>query len=108
MTTKRTNPNPMNTETEYMNGGVTSNLIKLAMESGYVPGPDEVLTMKAHDAMPKGVLYTQSQLEAKRSDVSSKERWDSFQDGYEDLYGPWAPVKPARRSAYDRKHYPRP
>lgn len=48
----------MNTSTEYMNGGVTSNLVKLFAAGGYKPTADELLTIAAHDAMPRnGQVY---------------------------------------------------
>lgn len=92
----------MNTETEYMNGGIAVNLIKLAMESGYKPTEEELLTIKAHDAMPRNRFYTQSQVEAKRNTI----KWQNIKDGYEDLYGDLSTVdaRPKRMSAYDRKH----
>jgi hypothetical protein len=92
----------MNNETEYMNGGVTSNLVKLAMEGGYKPTPDELLTIAAHDAMSNGVFYTESQLQQQRTAI----KWANATDGYEDLYGDLSKIdsRPKRMSAYDRKH----
>lgn len=92
----------MSKETEYMNGGVTNGLIQLAMDGGYKPTPDELLTMAAHDAMPRGKFYTQSQLDRKRMEI----KWSNAKDGYEDLYGDLSKLdtRPKRMSAYDRNH----
>jgi hypothetical protein len=53
---------PLSTETTYINGGVTNGLIKLFMEGGYVPTDEERLTMEAHETMPRGVEYTETEL----------------------------------------------
>ncbi len=98
----------MNTETEYINGGVTSNLVRLCAQDGYKPTAEELLTMAAHDAMPKGVWYTQSQIDAKRREIeqyadATMPSWRS--DEYLDLYGvPVPSERPRRMSAYDKKH----
>ena len=98
----------MNTSTEYMNGGVTSNIVKLAMEGGYNPTADELLTIAAHEAMPRNVFYTDEQLRAKREEIAAyadrtMPNWRK--DEYLDLYGvPTPSPRPKRMSAYDRKH----
>ena len=80
----------MNTETEYMNGGVTNNLLKLMMADGLKVSASEMLTMAAHDAMPRNRFYTDSQIEAKKASIKAKADklmpgWES--DPYLDLYG---------------------
>lgn len=98
----------MNTETEYINGGVASNLVCLAAASGYVPTADELLTIAAHDAMPRGVAYTQTELDDMRKKIErcadrTMPEWRECR--YLDLYGvPVPPSRPARMSAYDRRH----
>jgi hypothetical protein len=102
----------MNTQTEYMNGGVTNNLLKLMAESGRKMSAEEMLTTAAHDAMPRGVFYTEDQLQAKRAEMKAKADaimpgWEN--DEYLDLYGiPAESPRPSRMSAYDRKHSSRP
>jgi hypothetical protein len=98
----------MNTETEYMNGGVMNNILNLMAKSGRKMSASQVLTSAAHDAMPKGVLYTESQLDAKRAELKAvadqvMPGWEN--DEYLDLYGlPTHADRPKRMSAYDRKH----
>lgn len=55
----------MSDQTEYMNGGVTVNLIKLFIKDGYVPTDAEAAIIKAHDAMPRGKFYTEEQVREK-------------------------------------------
>ena len=98
----------MNTETDYMNGGVTNALIALAAKSGYKPTAEELLTAEAHKQMPRGVMYTHSALIAKRNEI--KAHCDALLPGWEndsmlDLYGlPAQSDRPRRMSAYDRNH----
>jgi hypothetical protein len=98
----------INTETEYMNGGVTANLIRLFIKDGYKATPDELLTMAAHDAMPRDVFYTESQLADKRREIEQyadaiMPSWRN--DEYLDLYGvPTPSSRSARMSAYDKLH----
>jgi hypothetical protein len=102
----------MNTQTEYMNGGVTNNLLKLMSSNGLKMSSEEMLTAAAHDAMPRGKFYTEDQLQAKRNEI--KAIADSIMPGWEcdkylDLYGiPTAAPRPKRMSAYDKKHSKRP
>lgn len=56
-------------ETTYVNGGVTNGLRKLFVRGGWVPDPEEALTMAAHAAMPAGVEYTESELQSKREEL---------------------------------------
>ena len=98
----------MKTSTQYINGGVTANIVKLAATCGYKPTADELLTIAAHDAMPRNTAYTEEQLQAKRSEIAVyadaiMPNWK--QDEYLDLYGvPTPSDRPKRMSAYDRKH----
>lgn len=55
----------MDQQTEYMNGGVIVNLLKLFMEGGYVPTKEEADLIAAHDTMPRGKFYTEEQPMAK-------------------------------------------
>jgi hypothetical protein len=55
----------MSDQTEYMNGGVTVNLIKLFIKDGYVPTKAEAALIAAHDAMPRGRFYTEDQVRDK-------------------------------------------
>ena len=62
----------MNTSTEYVNGGVTANLLKLFVQNGYQANAEQLLTIAAHDAMPRGVVYTEEQLQAKREEIANQ------------------------------------
>jgi len=89
------------TEHDMMNGGVTINLLKLAVEHGHVATPEEVASIAAHDAMPRNTWYTLADVAAKQA--KPEPVW--MNDEYADLYGPVEPSpRPKRMSAYDRKH----
>ena len=60
MNTNSNNAFESNTYSDHdmMNGGVTINLMKLAIENGHVPTSEEAATIAAHDAMPRNTWYT--------------------------------------------------
>ena len=89
------------TETEYMNGGVEATILRMLTRE---LTKEEAARLAAHDAMPRGQWYTESQLSAKLREQDAREVWNK-KDGYEDLYGDYTPpARPKRLSAYDKAH----
>ena len=102
----------MNTQTDYINGGPLNTLVKLAIANGVKVSAGQRLMVAAHDAMPRGVIYTEAEVNAKCAEI---EAWaDANCKGWRedenlDLYGvPMPSDRPKRMSAYDRKHSTRP
>jgi hypothetical protein len=95
----------MNAQTDYMNGGVMVNLLKLFITQGYVPSEEQAQTIAAHDSMPRGRFYTDADVDAAKAQTKAA-KWMDAKDGYEDLYGDLSTIdaRPKRMSAYDRKH----
>ena len=67
----------MDTQTEYRNGGVVCNLLRLMAQNGRPLTSDEALTVAAHDAMPRGQWYTEAQVRAKRAELQKEQRQNS-------------------------------
>jgi hypothetical protein len=67
----------MDTRTEYRNGGVVCNLLRLMTQNGRPMTSDEALAVAAHDAMPRGQWYTETQVRAKRAELQNEQQQNS-------------------------------